>query len=184
MNTKICSVCNNEISIENFYKDSTKKSGVGSACKSCTKQRARDRYKENPELYKARSKANYKANPEAWNQSAQEWAKAHPQKRKASVVKWAQANLDWHSAYEMNRRALKLQRTPPWARQMMKDYMPIIMKQRDELTRSTGIQQSIDHIVPLKGKLVSGLHVPWNLQIMELSKNISKNNTFNIDDVQ
>ncbi len=51
-----------------------------------------------------------------------------------------------------------------------------IFKQATEMTLKTGIKYSVDHIWPLKGKRATGLHVPWNLQVIPLSDNIRKRN--------
>ena len=63
--------------------------------------------------------------------------------------------------------------TPKWAdRSKIKNiYQECIAK-----TKLSGIKYEVDHIIPLKGKSVSGLHVHWNLQVIEASVNRSKSN--------
>jgi len=46
----------------------------------------------------------------------------------------------------------------------------------NQITKTTGILHEVDHIVPLHGKFVSGLHVPWNLRIITKTENARKNN--------
>lgn len=71
------------------------------------------------------------------------------------------------------RRATMRLAVPKWAD---KEQIACVYREAARRTKETGIRMSVDHIVPLKGKTVSGLHVHNNLQILPLIENISKGN--------
>lgn len=75
-------------------------------------------------------------------------------------------------------RAKKLKATPKW---LTSDHLieieNIYLKCKNK-SKEEGIDYEVDHIVPLQGENVSGLHVPWNLQIISKTENRKKGNTF------
>src|SRR5579863_3259322 len=79
-----------------------------------------------------------------------------------------------HAAHEAMRRCAKLQRTPKWLTEYQREGIALYYEVAAALTISFGQQMDVDHIVPLRGVLVSGLHVPWNLQIMARPANNKK----------
>lgn len=79
------------------------------------------------------------------------------------------------TALENKRHAAKLRRTPAWADH---DKIKEIYERCAEMTRTTGVKHEVDHIVPLQGKFVSGLHIHYNLQILTCEENRRKWNRF------
>lgn len=65
--------------------------------------------------------------------------------------------------------------TPQWADL---EFIKELYKEADRLTVETGIMHEVDHVIPIRGKFVSGLHVHNNLQILTKTANREKGNKF------
>lgn len=119
--------------------------------------------KANPEKIKANTAARYKNNPD---------------RQKAASLAWDKANPGKANAKSNKRRTAKLQRTPQWLTSFDFLKMECIYQVAAMRTRESGEVWHVDHIVPLQGKNVSGLHVPSNLQIIRAVENLKKNAQF------
>jgi hypothetical protein len=81
------------------------------------------------------------------------------------------AILHTSALHGRRRRAREIRHTPPWA-----DLKAIraLYREAKALTRATGELYVVDHIVPLAGKLVCGLHVDWNMRVIHWHENAVK----------
>ena len=84
--------------------------------------------------------------------------------------KYRQDHREEHNAYSAKHRASKLQRTPSWANE----------KRTKEIYKNCPEGHHVDHIIPLQGKIVSGLHVPENLQYLTAEENLKKSNKYEV----
>ena len=78
-------------------------------------------------------------------------------------------------------RSSKIKRTPRWLTKedfWLIEEVYILAKERE---KCTGIKWHVDHIIPLQGKLVSGLHVPNNLRVITARDNSVKSNSFLVE---
>lgn len=80
-------------------------------------------------------------------------------------------------------RAAENQAQPKWLNNNDVACIKAIYTKAKEYTELTGIKFHVDHIIPLRGKNVSGLHIPGNLRITTQTINQSKGNSFNIGDL-
>jgi len=114
------------------------------------------------------AKERYERNKDSFRKSARERAKESYPIYKQRYIAHAAA-----------RRARKMCATPPWLSDEDKSNISAVYEMSFRLSNCLGIKHHVDHIVPLKGKNVCGLHVPWNLAAIPASLNLSKGSNFN-----
>jgi len=114
------------------------------------------------------SREHYERNREQYLARIASWQQENPERRRATTAKWARDNPKKILASVRKRQAAKIQRTPAWA-----DIRAI---ERFYMNCPPGHQ--VDHVIPLRGDLVSGLHVLNNLQYLPKIENAKKGNQF------
>jgi len=77
-----------------------------------------------------------------------------------------------------NHRSVKLKATPQWLTKPQAEQINNFYWLAKDLKAVSGQDYHVDHIVPLQGKNVCGLHVPWNLQVLPSDINLSKGNRY------
>ena len=153
--TKICTKCKVEKPLSEFYKRSNKDS-LHSWCKLC-KHESGKRWVAN--------------NREKHRQLCRTWYLDNREQQLADGKVWYQNNKSRKLETTTAREKRCVLATPAWAdREAMKS----VYAEARELTETTGIPHEVDHIIPLQGKNVCGLHVYNNLQILTREENRHK----------
>lgn len=129
----------------NYYKDVNK-----------SRQRARD--------YAAENRA-------AARERAIQWRKENPDKKKAADLKWKTANPHLDHSLKAKYRAARRMACPPWVDEAHMTRIHEVYRLRRQISEQTGVVHEVDHIVPLQGKTVCGLHVWWNLRVIPREEN-------------
>lgn len=141
------------------------------------RERSRKWNENNKQLTQAYGIAWRKANPERAKEHYVAWKKANPDRARQHSLKWAAKHAPLYRAWAAARKAMLRHRLPAWAN---KDAIRAFYAEAERLTRTTGIRHSVDHILPLKGRKVSGLHVETNLRVITHHENCVKNNRYEI----
>lgn len=89
---------------------------------------------------------------------------------------WKAANPNLVIANSKHRRTKHKQATPKWLTQEHKAQIKQFYLDAMLVSKVTGVPYAVDHIIPLRGELVSGLHVPWNLAVITREENSKKSN--------
>jgi hypothetical protein len=169
---KLCTACNTTKPFEAFSKQASAKDGLQRQCKACKAAYLAAWQRANPERVAAYDRACRERNLDAAKAREAKWRAANKDKVTTKNAKWYKENPAASNAKCAKRRAAKLRATPPWAdlSSIKKVY------ERAETLKALGFDVSVDHIVPLNGEGVCGLHVAYNLQVVLASDNSRKKN--------
>ncbi len=170
---KTCSRCLNQKDTAAFGKRSDKPHLFRSHCNECIRIKSNSDYAR--ELQNINRRNRYKNDEEYRNKvcsvSKARW-ETHKDQMISAHKKWVSKNREKVLAYgryhRSLRRALERMATPPWA-----DLGKI-----KEIYANCPKGYHVDHIVPLNGKNICGLHIPANLQYLTASENLKKGNRF------
>lgn len=172
-NTMNCSICNSE---NVKYKNSKKSFAIGKIlCRKCYN----NLYKQTEEYIKW--KVNYDSKRYINNkEQIKERVKIYYSNNRLSIIEknreYYNKNKSKFRLYSSIYKLKKINASPKWLTKDHKDQINLIYNKCRTLNKTSDIQYQVDHIIPIRGKLVSGLHVPWNLQILTSKENRSKSN--------
>jgi len=175
---KTCALCKIFMLTDgNFLKLKTR---YHSWCNPCRKAKKKEWYDSNADYARQVAKdwhyANYEKVKDVKAEKIKDWRKNNPDKCKEYQKKCYENNKEKSFANSAKYRAKKRNAVPSWLDKEMQEQIECLFKIAKELTNKTGIPHEVDHIIPLQGESVSGLHVPWNLQVLSRFDNRSKKN--------
>lgn len=128
--------------------------------------RSREWYAANRDRVSAYNRKKYIENRTAISEQSARWYAANKDRHAKNCAAWRAKNNDKLRAYFAEYEAAKMRRVPPWADQAA--------TRKVYTDCPKGMQ--VDHVVPLFGRLVCGLHVHTNLQYLTPAANQRKSN--------
>lgn len=158
---KHCSKCDCTLPATDFSKETSKKDGLKSWCKICTKKYVAQHYEKNKQKY---------------IDKAAQWKEENQERRAEIMSKHKKNNRAYYTENTAKYRADKDNRTPKCLTEFDHLHIKCLYQVAAMRTRESGEPWSVDHVIALRGETVSGLHVPWNMAVITLEDNTRKNN--------
>ena len=172
---KICSKCKAEKPVAAFSVDRSKKDGLRTTCRDCSKATVAKWSADNPERKRANDARHhvlrYQTDAENERARRKRWRENNPEYFRT----YLEENRGAHNARVALRDAIKLKATPVWANPSA---IALIYERAREISAQTGVDHEVDHAVPLRSRYVCGLHCESNLQIIPKADNRAKRNLY------
>lgn len=166
---KICRECSKTSPEVSFYPNRR-------LCKSCYAQQGYKWRDENKEIWldivRHSKKRNYDHNRHLVSKRNRKWREANVEYIKEQYKHYRKTHPDVFAKQRKLRTQSLKQQTPSWA-----DHQKI----REIYVEAREKKLEVDHIIPLQGKCVSGLHVENNLQLLSRAENRKKSNHYECD---
>ena len=174
---KKCSSCKIDKDLACFSKAKKARDGLQCQCKDCSSSAGKLWRTNNPERASQLSARWAKKNRKIATAGVLEWQRNNREKARAFSRDFYYQNKPYMMARSAERRARKMRQTLPLTKEQRREIGNLYLLAA-RMTKETGIVHHVDHIVPLKGVTVRGLHVPWNLRVISAFDNMSKGNKF------
>lgn len=172
-----CRVCRKEYYLINKQRISAKGKEYRELNKDSLVEYDKERYKANRDTRLVKVKEYYEVNKDKISLRVKEYRDANKENLEEYHREYYKYNKDKFAKYGAKRRAMKLKATPIWLTEEQHKQIEEFYKKAQDMKLLTGEEHHVDHIIPLQGKTVCGLHVPWNLQVITAKENRSKRNT-------
>lgn len=156
-------------------------------CKTCIKEYKASYYLKNKERLRAIGKQWSAENKDKTNARTKKYYYAHQEKNllrrknyrdlnKELIAEYRKQNRARYNAHTAKYKAKMICATPKWLTEVDYERIKNCYKLANIQTKLTGSQWHVDHIYPLQGKEVCGLHVPNNLRAIPWLENVKKGN--------
>lgn len=147
-------------------------------CCECNRIKVVKWQQENPEKAALKHNRWRENHPGEAAERAKQWYIENPERHAATMRAYFDKNPHLRAKLSSKQRAATLQRTPKWLTD--EDYWMLneIYQLAALRTAMTGVEWHVDHTIPLRGRLVSGLHTPLNLRVIPASDNLRKGNRY------
>ena len=131
---------------------------------------------ENPERFKEHLRRHYQKNAVREGVARRARYEKNKEKELAQAKAYQHNNPAYRNKKNATRRAAYVLALPKWLTTIQQAQIDEFYEIARAKTMQTGDRYHVDHIIPLRGKTACGLHVPWNLQVLEGRENNRKFN--------